>query len=118
MPLETYFFNIYIKNSLSSMEDQDLDNFISIMNYIGKVDNGVAVDLSLKVKEEIYHLIYWFDKDDNYKISAENKFLTKFNLSSIYEYKNYKKLAFYIHKYINIDLLINIDYVNLNIFLF
>lgn len=85
------------------MEEQDLDNFISIVNYIGKVDNGVAIDLSMKVKEEIYHLIYWFDKNDNYKISAEDKFLKTYNLSNIYEYKNYKKLAYYIHTFVITD---------------
>jgi hypothetical protein len=82
------------------MEEQDTDNFISIMNYIGKVDEGVAIDLSLKISDEIYHLIYWFDKDDNYKMSAEEKFLKKYEINNIYEYKNYKKLAFFIHNYI------------------
>ncbi len=82
------------------MEEQDLDNFISIVNYIGKVDNGVAIDISLKIKDEIYHLIYWFDKHDNYQMTAEEKFLKKYKLSSIYEYKQYKKLAYYIHNYI------------------
>lgn len=82
------------------MENKDLDNFISITNYIGKLDNGIAVDLSMKIKEEIYHLIYWFDKNNNYKISVEEKFLKKYNISDIYEYKNYKKLAYYIHNFI------------------
>jgi len=82
------------------MEEQDLDNFISIVNYIGKVENGVAVDISLKIKDEIYHIMYWFDKNDNYQMSAEEKFLIKYNLSTIYEYKKYKKLAYYIHNYI------------------
>ena len=85
------------------MEEQNLDDFISITNYIGKIDNGIAVDLSMKVKEEIFHLIYWFDKNNNYKISAEEKFLKKYKLSNIYEYKNYKKLAYYIHKFVIIE---------------
>ena len=82
------------------MEEQKLDNFISIVNYIGEFDNGVALDLSLKIKDEIYNIIYWFDKNDNYKMSAENKFLKDFNINSIYEYKKYKQLAYYIHNFV------------------
>lgn len=82
------------------MEEQDLDNFISVVNYIGKVDNGIAVDLSLKVKDELFNMIYWFDKNDNYKMSIDEKFLKKYNINNIYEYKNYKRLAYYIHNFI------------------
>ena len=82
------------------MKEQNLDNFISIKNYIGKVDNGIAIDLSLKINDDLYNMIYWFDKNDNYKMSIEKKFLTKYNLNNIYEYKNYKKLAYYIHTFI------------------
>jgi len=82
------------------MEEQDLDNFISVVNYIGKVDNGIAVDLSLKVKDELFNMIYWFDKNDNYKMSIDEKFLKKYNITNIYEYKNYKRLAYYIHNFI------------------
>lgn len=78
----------------------DEQNFISISDYIGKVDNGVAIDLSLKVKDEIYHIMYWFDINDNYKLSAEDKFLKDYKITNIYEYKNYKKLAYYIHNFI------------------
>lgn len=85
------------------MEKQDLNNFISIVNYIGKVDNGVAVDLSLKVKDELFNIIYWFDKNENYKMSIDEKFLKKYNINNIYEYKNYKKLAYYIHNFIITD---------------
>ena len=51
------------------MKEQNLDNFISIKNYIGKVDNGISIDLSLKINDDLYNMIYWFDKNDNYFIS-------------------------------------------------
>jgi len=82
------------------MEEQDLDNFISIVNYIGKVDNGIAIDLSLKVKDNLFNMIFWFDKNDNYKMSADKKFLKKYNINNIYEYENYKKLAYYIYNFV------------------
>lgn len=82
--------------------DKDLD-FISINDFLGKIENGVAVDLSIKINEKIYHLMYWFDKNDNYKMSADKNFLDDFKINSIYEYKNYKKLAYYIHNFIITD---------------
>lgn len=75
-------------------------NFISIIDYIGEINNGVAVLLSMKVKENIYEIGYWFDKEDNYIISADEIFLKDYGISEIYEYKNYKKLAYYIHTFV------------------
>jgi len=75
-------------------------NFISVIDYIGEINNGVAVLLSMKVKETIYQIGYWFDKDNNYYISADDNFLHDFNVESIYEYKNYKKLSYYIHTFV------------------
>lgn len=82
------------------METPDYKNFISINDYIGKIENGLAIDLSIMIQDDIYHIMYWFDKNDNYKLSAEQKFLDKYNLSSIYEYSNVKKLAYYIHTFV------------------
>jgi hypothetical protein len=75
-------------------------NFISIIDYIGEINDGVAIILSLKVKEKIYQLIYWFNKEDNYIMSIDENFLHDYNIKTIYEYKNYKKLAYYIHTFI------------------
>lgn len=75
-------------------------NFISVIDYIGEINNGVAVLLSMKVKENIYEIGYWFDKEDNYIISADEIFLKDYGISEIYEYKNYKKLAYYIHTFV------------------
>lgn len=75
-------------------------NFISVIDYIGEINNGVAVLLSMKVKEKIYQIIYWFDSDDNYLISSDENFLIDYNIKSIYEYKNYKKIAYYIHIFV------------------
>jgi len=75
-------------------------NFISIIDYIGKINNGVAVLLSMKVVDKIYEFGYWFDKEDEYLLSCDDKFLIDYNLNNIYEYKNYKKLAYYIHNFV------------------
>lgn len=75
-------------------------NFISVIDYIGEINGGVAVLLSMKIKDKIYQIAYWFDKDNNYLISTDDIFLQDYGLKDIYEYKNYKKLAYYIHNFV------------------
>jgi len=75
-------------------------NFISVIDYIGEIGGGVIVLLSMKVVDNIYQIAYWFDPDNNYLISADENFLQDYNIKNIYEYKNYKKLAYYIHNFV------------------
>lgn len=75
-------------------------NFISVIDYIGEINNGVAVLLSMKINDKIYQIGYWFDKNDNYLLSSDDVFLQDYGLKDIYEYKNYKKLAYYIHTFV------------------
>ena len=75
-------------------------NFISVIDYIGKINDGVAILLSMKIIDKIYELVYWFNQDDEYLLSCDNTFLIDYNIKDIYEYKNYKKLAYYIHNFV------------------
>lgn len=75
-------------------------NFISVVDYIGEINEGVAVLLSMKVVDKIYQIGYWFDKNDNYILSCDDEFLEDFKLNDIYEYKDYKTLAYYIHNFV------------------
>lgn len=75
-------------------------NFISVIDYIGEINGGVALLLSMKVIDKIYQIAYWFDKENNYRISVDDVFLQDYNLKDIYDYKDYKKLAYYIHTFI------------------
>ena len=75
-------------------------NFISVIDYIGEINGGVAVLLSMKVGEKIYEIAYWFDKENNYRISSDDNFLQDYNIKDIYEYKDYKKLAYYIYTFV------------------
>ena len=65
------------------MEEEKEVNFISIIDYIGEINGGVAVLLSMKVKENIYQLVYWFNKEDNYIMSVDENFLKDYNVKSI-----------------------------------
>jgi len=75
-------------------------NFISVIDYIGEINGGVALLLSMKVIDKIYQIAYWFDKENNYRISVDDIFLHDYNIKDIYEYKNYKTLAYYIHTFV------------------
>lgn len=75
-------------------------NFISIIDYIGEINNGVAILLSMKIMDNIYEIGYWLDKNDNYIMSADDNFLKDFKITNIYEYKNYKTLAYYIYTFV------------------
>jgi D-Tyr-tRNAtyr deacylase len=71
---------------------------ISVTDIIGLVDNGLALLLSLVIKEKQYDLIYWIDKNNNYRLEADKNFLMDFDLTNIYEYKNLDSLVIFIEK--------------------
>jgi hypothetical protein len=74
------------------------DISISITDIIGKVEDGLALLLSLVIKEKQYDLIYWIDKNENYRLEADKVFLSDFKLDNIYDYKNIDSLVIFIEK--------------------
>lgn len=82
------------------MSENENFNFISVIDYLGEIGGGVAILLSMNVVDKIYQIGYWFDPDNNYMISADENFLKDYNVDSIYEYRNYKELAHYIHNFV------------------
>ena len=57
---------------------------ISVIDYIGKIKDGVAVLLSLNVDDKIYELVFWFNKTSNYTLTVDEKLLNDLSLESIY----------------------------------
>ena len=55
---------------------------ISLIDYIGimpsEEGDGVAVLLSLVIKENTYELVYWFNPDNKFRIVMEDKFYQNF----------------------------------------
>lgn len=71
---------------------------VSLVDYIGVVENGVAVILSLIILDKHYEIIYWFDQQNNFTITIEDSF-----------YQDYPKVKnIYNYEYL-IDLLYHID---------
>jgi hypothetical protein len=71
---------------------------ISVIDLMGEIKGGVAILFSLKIKNKIYELIYWFDNKDNFRIVIDQDFLKDFNLNDIYEYENLFLLIKFIEK--------------------
>lgn len=70
---------------------------LSLVDYIGKLENGVAVILSLVIDEEQYEIIYWFNRNSDYRINIEQKFYDNFpHIKNIYDYEYLYELLYYI----------------------
>lgn len=60
---------------------------ISILDYIGKIKDGVAVVLSMNIEDTIYQMIFWVNKNCKYVLSADENLLKLLNVETIYEYE-------------------------------
>ena len=70
---------------------------VSIIDYIGKQEDGVALLLNVIIFEKLYEIAYWFNKKGQVRIVPEQKFLKKLNIESIYDYDKLEDLIFLIH---------------------
>lgn len=70
---------------------------VCIIDYIGKIEDGVAVLLSLVINEQTYEIVYWFNEKNSFRITIEDKFYQHFpDVKNIYEYKNLIDLLYHI----------------------
>jgi hypothetical protein len=60
---------------------------ISVIDYIGKIKDGIAILLSLNVDDKLYELVFWFNKTSNYTLTVDQKLLDDLSLESIYDYQ-------------------------------
>jgi hypothetical protein len=77
---------------------------VSVIDYIGQMEDGVALLLSVKIFEELYEVAYWFNRDGKVRIVPEEKMLRKLKVNSVYEYDHVQDLVMVIHSNIpNVD---------------
>jgi len=70
---------------------------VSIIDYIGRIDNGIAVILSLQINSENYEMIYWFDKGKDKSLKIEEKFYQHYpEIGDIYDYEYLIDLLYHI----------------------
>jgi len=71
---------------------------ISIVDYIGLVQNGISCILSLNVDDKYYEIIYWFNIKDykDARVVVDTQFLIDFKIVDIYKYEYFDVLVMYI----------------------
>jgi hypothetical protein len=69
----------------------------SIVDWI-PIENGISVVLSLNFRDEIYEVIYWFDKKGDYRLVIQEDFLIKYKIKDIYKYKYLPDIIAHIDK--------------------
>jgi hypothetical protein len=77
---------------------------VSIIDYIGKMEDGVALLLSVNIFDQFYEIAYWFNRDGKVRIVPEEKMLNKLGVESIYDYEGLEDLVYILHTNIpNVD---------------
>ena len=75
----------------------ELNISVSLIDYIGIMDNGVAVILSMFLEGITYEMVYWFDRDNKRRLKIEDKFYQDYPLlRDIMEYKYLIDLYYHI----------------------
>lgn len=92
---------------------ENIDNVnISIVDVVGKIEDGVGLVLNLTLQDLSYDIGYWFNKDGYVRIVPDDNFLDLLNVNSIYEYERYDDLIYIIHSKIpNMNKIIE-EYLN------
>jgi hypothetical protein len=70
---------------------------VSLIDYIGQIEDGVAVILSLLILDKKYEIIYWFNPKNDFRITIEDEFYKDYpKVKNIYEYENLIDLLYHI----------------------
>jgi len=83
-------------NDENKNQSNDINISVSLIDYIGKLEDGVGVILSLLFENDTYEIIYWFNPKNDYRIIIEEKFYKKYKIKDIYEYEYLIDLLFHI----------------------
>jgi hypothetical protein len=70
---------------------------VSIIDYLGKIEDGVGILMCIVSNNETYELGYWFNKEGHIRIVPEQKLLDKLNISDIYKYDKINEFIYFIH---------------------
>lgn len=74
---------------------------ISLVDYIGVVDGGVAVSLSFVTRDKMYPAVYWFTPSGDYRLVMGETFYTDHPyIKSVYDVNGFEKVVMYIDKVI------------------
>ena len=70
---------------------------VSLIDYIGELEDGVAVILSLSLNNQTYEMMYWFNRDNKQRVTIEEKFYHHYpQIRDIMEYEYLIDLLYYV----------------------
>ena len=70
---------------------------ITVVDYIGKMEDGIGVILSMIISNKQYEILYWFNKNNNYRLVIDKEFYQdNSHITNIYEYDGFNDLVQYI----------------------
>lgn len=71
---------------------------VSIIDVIGKYEDGISLMLSVLVYDEMYEIAYWFNKDGQIRLVPEQRFIDMLGVvETIYDYELIEDLIYVIH---------------------
>ncbi len=70
---------------------------ISVIDYLGKMNDGVGLLLSMVAGDTSYEIAYWYNREGHIRIVPEPKLLNKLGVNDIYEFKYINELIYFIH---------------------
>lgn len=74
---------------------------IGLVDYMGKIEDGVGMILSLIIGEKNYEIMYWLNRDNKYRLVIEDSFYSdNVNITDIYRYEHTHELISYINNVI------------------
>lgn len=73
---------------------------ISIIDYIGKTNDGVAILFSWILLDEYYEFIFWFNKNNEYKIYTDEGLNNVLKVNDIYEWEQLYNFIIYLNSII------------------
>lgn len=76
-----------------SENSNDLPISISIIDYIGKIENGVGILFNLIINDTNYEISYWYNREGDVRIVVEQKLLDLLDVDNIYEYNKVTELV-------------------------
>lgn len=68
---------------------------ISVTDYIGKISNGVGVILSWKIGDDLYEIIFWFSKDNRYRVYMDDDLKKRLGINDVTEWDQLHNLIIY-----------------------
>ena len=65
---------------------------VSVIDYIGKINDGVAILLSLNIEDKIFEMIFLLNPEMNYTLTVQDGLLHFLKLENIEDYPYIEQL--------------------------